>query len=84
MLERTLTKKAIAKMVKTDQASNQLFLVEGTSIHKTKGSYISMMISDGEETTKAVTDSEKTGKSLLSFQGCSGPVKFMIHEFITH
>lgn len=43
-----------------------------------------MTISDGIESTKAVVDSEKGGSKLLSFDGVSGSVKFMIHEFITH
>lgn len=61
-----------------------MFLVQATKIHKTKSTYLSMMIYDGEETTKAVTDLEKGGKKLIAFDKIEGPVKFMIHEFITH
>lgn len=79
-----LTPKCIQKMLKNESASNQLLIVEGKKLGKSKGAYLSLLVSDGETTARSVVDSETCGKGLLEHLNDDRPLRLMIHEFTIH
>lgn len=79
-----LTPKAVQKMLRNEAATNQLLIVEGKRVGKSKGTFISLYISDGETTARAIVDSETCGKCLLAHIHDETPLRLMIHEFTTH
>jgi hypothetical protein len=79
----SLTKRAISKILATDYDKNKLYILECSKVTKSKGNFLSMMLSDGEDENKGIIEGREKVERLSKLKK-NEKYKIMVHEFKTY
>lgn len=79
-----LSPHSIRKMLAVDTANNQLLTVTAKKTGKPKGTSLFLLLSDGQDTARAVVDTQTCNIPELSQLSKDESIRIMVHEYTTH